>query len=221
MPADPLIFLHVTKTAGGTLKEGFKALTGRRVDFVYGPADKDRLRALPPGQLDIIYGHVLHGFHADLGLAPRYACFMRHPVTRTISHYYHLRNVEKGPVGERIRASADINAFFASEDYWEFDNLMVRILSGYANQPLPPGSEALDRALDHMEAHVEFVGFQEFFPLSVRKMNATLGLNIVTAKDANVGRYALSDVSSETLDRIEALNRLDLRLYKSALRRFL
>lgn len=221
MPADPLIFLHVTKTAGGTLKEGFRNLKGRRVDFVYGQADKDRLRALGPGKLDLIYGHVLHGFHEELGVAPRYACFMRHPVTRTISHYYHLRNVEKGPVGERIRASADINAFFATEDYWEFDNLMVRILSGHANQPLPPGTAVLDQALDHMEAHVEFVGFQEHFPLSIRKMNATLGLEIVTAKDANVGRYALADVTPETLDRIEALNLLDMRLYKTALRRFL
>ena len=221
MSDSPLIFLHVTKTAGGTLKAALRNLPGRRVEMVYGPADKDRLADTDLSGVDMIYGHVIFGLHEKLKIAPKYACFMRHPVTRTISHYYHLRNVEGGPVGDLIRASADINDFFARHRHWEFSNLITKIVSGSGNDRVPDEPAMLDHALANVAAHFSFIGFQEFFPISLRKLSQDVGQDIVTRRDANIGHYDLSSVSAATLDKIVAMNQLDLALYKASLARFL
>jgi hypothetical protein len=146
---------------------------------------------------------------------------MRHPVTRTISHYYHLRNVDRGPIGDRIRESADINDFFANQSHWEFSNFMVKIISGIGNRSPVEGINPFRVAIENIETKFDFVGFQEFFPISIRALSHYLQREIVIGKDINIGRYAFSDVSEATLKRIERLNRQDLNLYKFALRKFL
>ena len=221
MTASPFISLHITKTAGGTLKVALSELKNRRVEMVYNRADQDRLREQDLSGVDLIYGHAIWGIHQRLGIPPVYGCFLRHPLTRTISHYFHLRNVDKGPVGELIRKSADINEFFAGTDYWEFTNLQLRIISGLGNQPMIDPQGTLDRGRENLAKTFRFVGFQEFFPMSVRKLSAVLGTEIALAKDINIGHYTLNDVLPETIDKIEALNALDMQLYRECLGKYL
>ena len=221
MTASPFISLHITKTAGGTLKVALSELKDRRVEMVYNRADQDRLRDQGLSGVDLIYGHAIYGLHERLGIPPVYGCFLRHPLTRTISHYFHLRNVDKGPVGEMIRQSPDINAFFETTDYWEFTNLQLRIISGLGNQPMRDPQATMNRARDHLARTFRFVGFQEFFPISVRKLSKVLGTDITLAQDINIGHYALKDVSPATIDKIETLNALDMQLYRECLAKYL
>ncbi|MDG3041559.1 sulfotransferase family 2 domain-containing protein [Roseicyclus marinus] len=217
------IFLHLTKTAGGTLKSVLSDTPNLSTYFVYGQQDVLRLKEESPNEYDFVYGHSVYGLHATLGLpeSTRYMCFMRHPVTRTISHYYHLRNVEKGPIGDRIRASKDINDFFANNSHWEFSNFMVKVISGVGNARPSPGVNAFRMAVDNLENLFDFVGFQEYFPISVRSLSKLIGHELVVKKDINIGRYSLGDISSTTLSRIEELNIQDIKLYKFAIRKFL
>lgn len=217
------IFLHLTKTAGGTLKSALSDTPNLSTYFVYGQQDLLRLKEESPHDYDLVYGHSIYGLHSTLGLpnSTRYMCFMRHPVTRTISHYYHLWNVEKGPIGERIRASKDINDFFANNSHWEFSNFMVKIISGVGNARPLPGVNAFRMAVDNLENRFDFVGFQEYFPISVRSLSRLIGQELVIKKDINIGRYSLGDISGATLTRIEELNIQDMKLYKFALRKFL
>lgn len=219
----PRIFLHLTKTAGGTLKSALGSTGDLSTHFVYGSQDIEHLKETSPIDYDIIYGHSIFGLHSVIGLpsSTRYMCFMRHPITRTISHYYHLRNVDRGPIGDRIRASLDINDFFQNHSHWEFSNFMVKVISGVGNTRPSPSVNAFRMAVDNLEQYFDFVGFQEYFPISVRNLSKNLGKEIVVEKDINVGRYSLSDLSQSTLDRIEALNEQDTRLYKFAIRKFL
>ena len=195
MTVSPFISLHITKTAGGTLKVALTELKNRRVEMVYNRADQDRLGEQDLTGVDLIYGHAIWGIHQRLGIPPVYGCFLRHPLTRTISHYFHLRNVDKGPVGDRIRQSTDINDFFANYQHWEFSNLMARIVSGLANNHAPAGYNLLRNAITNVRTSFHFIGFQEFFLLSVRKLSGVIGEPLDIGKDVNIGRYRFGDVT--------------------------
>lgn len=253
MSQNTKIFLHLTKTAGGTLKLALADAFGSDVEMLYGPADLERLKEANLSKTKMIYGHTTFGVHERLGFTktPRHYCFMRHPVTRTISHYYHLRDVEKGPVGDKIRASEDINDFFANMQHWEFSNFMVKVLSGFvkqtpgkaANTPLeeakhknfmakllsgfaktsPSTAErtSLEEAKHNLDTYFDFVGFQEYFPLSMVKLEKQLGREIPIENSINIGRYTLEGISNKTLKNIIEINKADLELYKYALQKFL
>ncbi|MFN3972949.1 MAG: hypothetical protein ACK4L4_16545 [Gemmobacter sp.] len=211
----------MTKTAGGTLKTALRETPEGMVQFIYGEDDLNRIRQLDLSSTKLVYGHTVFGVHERLKLPAKYICFLRHPVTRTISHYYHLRNVDQGPVGEKIRKSSDINDFFANFKHWEFSNFMTKIVSGLGAVPVGRDSGGLELAIKNLDTSFSFVGFQEFFPLSVRRMSKIIGIDINLKKDINIGRYSLSDVLPETLAKIEKLNEVDLALYRHCIGRYL
>lgn len=217
------ICLHITKTAGGTLKRSLELAKNLNVEFVYNKFDQEALLEKNLANVDLVYGHVIFGFGDKIKYAEnvRYMCFMRHPLSRTISHYYHLRNVDKGPVGDQIRLSSDINDFFENYSHWEFSNFMTRIISGEGRAEGANEVDILAKAKDKLDTHFDFVGFQEFFSFSLRKMKENLGCDLTVENDINVGRYDVSSISEHTLQSIEQLNRQDMELYKYAIQRYL
>jgi hypothetical protein len=223
MAKQQFICLHIAKTAGGTLKRALINSPDLNVEFMYGAKDREALAAKPLDDVDLVYGHTKFGIHEQLGFeqAPRYFCFMRHPVSRTISHYYHLRNVDKSAVGDKIRGSADINDFFDGLKHWEFSNFMARVVSGVGIANTVDDAEILERAKRNLDTHFDFVGFQEFFSFSGLKLGKIIGTNLTFEKDVNVGRYDLSSISEETLDKITSANDIDFELYKYAINKFL
>lgn len=214
-------FLHLTKTAGGSLKTALEAVTDRQIEFLYSTEDVERIAAMAPQQPDIVYGHGLFGMHTELGMPPNYVCVMRHPVMRTISHYYHLRNVEQGPIGDEIRTSVDINDFFARGSYWEFENFMCRIVSGIGDEGVIEEGRLFKTALTHINNHFHFVGIQEYLKLTILRLSELLGVTIQLEKRVNVGEYNFDSVSRETIDRIVELNKEDMALYAHCVNRFL
>lgn len=223
MPEAKHICLHIAKTAGGTLKKAFRDNKSIDVEFIYGASDRERLKKSDQRDLDLIYGHTRFGIHEQLGMSsvPRYLCYMRHPVSRTISHYFHLRNVDRSQVGDKIRKSEDINQFFAEMGHWEFNNFMARVISGNGRDGNLSNEDMLEKAKENLSQHFDFVGFQEFFSLSAVKLGEILGTSFVFEKDVNVGRYDLSEISRETIDTIVGNNQIDMQLYKFAIQRFL
>lgn len=98
---------------------------------------------------------------------------------------------------------------------------MMKVISGVGNSTPPEDVNIFRRAVEILDTRFDFVGFQEFFPISVRALGECLGHKIDIDRDINIGRYNLGDVYPETIARIEILNQQDLRLYKFALRKFL
>ncbi|WP_371170990.1 hypothetical protein [Aliiroseovarius sp. 2305UL8-7] len=221
MSKTPRIMLHLTKTAGGTLNTALRSAPNLNVEMVYSVDEEHQLNGQDHGHIDLFYGHMFFGVHERIGLqpTPRYLCFMRHPVTRTISHYYHLRNHDESFIGDIMRKSSDINDFFETTGYWEFSDLMSKVISG--KQKHDDKEELFRMAVHNLDNYFDFVGFQEFFALSVRDLNKTLGTKLDIQSNANVGVYSFDEVSEETVQRIESLNAIDLRLYRHALDKFL
>ena len=91
----PLLFSHVPKTAGTSLRilaarfmadaafvySGEFSLLSPNIEFIKGFREKPLPR--------LIMGHFSYGVHRFIGASPRYACVMRDPVQRVVSFYRH------------------------------------------------------------------------------------------------------------------------------------
>lgn len=223
---DKLVFIHLTKTAGGTLKESVRNEPSFSTAFVYGQQDwanYDRK------QHNVIYGHPNHWLYGNIGKSLdhssdrfAYISFLRHPLTRTISHFYHLINVEKGEIGDRLRSYKDINEFFAKDYHWEFNNYYCKIFSTHSNlRDNEDFEQRVEEARDTIQSKLSFIGFQEYMGLSLLTLNSMLNTNLSVGSPVNVGDYSYQGISKETLRKIILLNEHDLKLYKLAQRIYL
>lgn len=212
----PLYFLHLTKTAGGSLKEAFKN-SNRQVQFHYIHEEGFQRDFSYPEDIDVIFGHYVFGAHRNKHHVARYGCFLRDPIERTISHFYHLFNNDPGPVGEKARAAKNINAFLLESGHWEFDNFMCRVISGRGNKLKwgDAGYNVYAEARTNLLNHFEFVGIFEEMETSLSRLGAILpGLNM-DLPVVNKGQYS-KEVPLETREIIASLNCFDTLLYNEA-----
>jgi hypothetical protein len=219
----PLLFIHLTKTAGGSLKELVKSILNHQSLFYY---DDDQLPTINSDS-KIIFGHFRFGLHEKMNLPPKYACIFRHPITRTISHYYHLYNHDQSFVGETIRNSdQDINEFFEKSYHWEFENFMCKILSGINDTELYDSLNSLSAyhaTLKNVYNSFEFIGLFEYLDLSIYTLLKKINIQetVVNIPKVNIGNYNISQVSEKTIERICELNYYDILLYRKLAYKFL
>jgi hypothetical protein len=173
-PTDPKgptkLFLHIPKT-GGT---AFRSLLRKSLS----PSERLMIYAHPPGipaewfhllteaqirQFHCVFGHFFFGLHENLPTECRYATVLRDPVQRVISHYFHHRRT--GQLGAAPswptngeQAGMELLGPPPSE---EFDNLMVRLISGLHVEVGKVNSRTLQRAVRNLERHFDFVGILE------------------------------------------------------------
>ena len=109
-PAGPLLFMHIPKTAGTTLRAVVERQYRPTTLFSLYPGHEAQLDALrvrvsdrPPAA---VMGHFRFGLHAAFPAGGRYVTFLRDPVDQVISHYNHLLNSDSpehrqvvGPAG--------------------------------------------------------------------------------------------------------------------------
>jgi len=220
---DVLLFMHITKTAGGSLKEALKTSQGSDECLFFNVSD---MLPVVQEKHKLVFGHFPFGIHHNLSIAPSYACVLRHPVVRTISHYHHLYNNEKGPVGDKIRAGGeDINDFFEKSYHWEFENFFSKIISGEKKLDSigeNPNSEAMyQQSCNNLEKSFKFIGIFEYLDLTVLLLSEKFGISIDKIPKINIGSYKFDKVSISTLQRISELNHYDLILYRDMVNRFL
>lgn len=223
---DKLVFIHLTKTAGGTLKELVASEASFSPLFVYNLNDWQQYDRQ---QHNVIYGHPDTWLYGKIGESLdeshdrlAYITFLRHPLTRTISHFYHLVHVDRGPVGERLRSYKDINEFFAKDYHWEFNNYYCKVFSTHSNlRDNQDFEQRVEEARDTIQNKLSFVGFQEYMGLSLLALNSMLNTELRIGSSVNLGSYSYQGISKETLKTIILLNEHDLKLYKFAHRIYL
>lgn len=223
---DKLVFIHLTKTAGGTLKDSVAGEATFSPLFVYNHLDWQQYDR---DKHNVIYGHPDTWLYGNIGKPLdnsgdrfAYVTFLRHPITRTISHFYHLTHVETGAVGERLRSYKDINEFFAKDYHWEFNNYYCKVFSTHPKlRDNDDFERRVEEARDNLQNKLSFVGFQEYMGLSLLTLNSMLGTDLKIGSPVNVGDYSYQGVSKETLQKIISLNEHDLKLYKMAHRIYL
>ncbi len=153
MPVAPLVFVHIPKAAGTSLKDRIaKTYSGRpMLFFTPGDGRLDAFAALPPARrasCAVVAGHEPFGLqrvYNDTGVEPAVITVLREPVSRVVSLY---RYIFAEP--DHFR-HADFNArrptiaqILGERDFIPFDNHQTRYLAGRPTIDKPFGT--LDRS---------------------------------------------------------------------------
>lgn len=170
---------------------------------------------------EIYFGHFIHGAHAKVGQPERYACFLRSPAERMISHFYHLRNHDFSIIGDMVREYETAEAAALGMRYWEFDNFLCRVLSGAANTVAfgNVGFQVYEAALKNLR-NFQFIGLFEEMERSMQLLHGLLPKLGNTLERVNVGEYDRKSLPEEALRAIRPFNAYDSLLYEKAVELF-
>jgi hypothetical protein len=206
-----LVFIHINKTAGRTVRYILRSTFGIRhcevepwhapwTDPPFSAHDLRRLRKLYP-RLDSIGGHRVHG-DVDLhenGTEFKYFTFMRDPLKTCASRFQY--NVQH-------RRKKDL----------VFDEWIQRDWTRNSQTKMIAGVADVDQAIRVIQAKHIFVGLTERFDESMVMLKALMANNLnISYKPVNVaGRNTLAErlLSNEnTRQMLIEANRTDLALY--------
>jgi hypothetical protein len=236
MAHETVLFVHVPKTAGTTLRELVQEQVGEQDVFIirHGiQASRQELRAMHESEraeLRAIYGHMCWGWHSDLPGQPQhaYVTMLRDPAERVLSLYAHSR-VSGHYLHEHAR-HMDLTTYLVSGVTRTADNGMVRQLTDgddflqqpYADMVVP--FRGVTRAhLDTAKRHLDecaVVGVSEQFPHFIERMNERFGWTVRQWINLNKTRWwrpRLADLSAAERRVLDHSTALDRELYEHAL----
>ena len=222
--SETIIFLHIGKTAGSTLRPVLKrqfprseaiTIRARRrpreetlTDFAQLP-EVDRMRPR------LIMGHTVFGLHESVPRPCTYITMVRNPVRLAVSQYrYVLRTpghrhhdrVQGMPLADYVRSGIAL----------EMDNSQTRAIAGDVGTPYGECTEEmLETARRNLAEHFAWVGVTERFDESIVLLRRTFGWSDVRYMNANVAR-STTPPSESDLALIEEMNSLDMALYREA-----
>lgn len=207
----PVIFLHVPKAAGTTLRsvirrrypDAFELEGGEDWAAAFQHAD-----TLP--RVDAYMGHMPYGLHRALGVEARYVTILREPVARALSAFNHVRSTadHRSHVGT-LQA---VEEWAASSEA----NVMTRLLAG-PDAVRSDASDAddgtmLDEALEHA-AQMTVIGLQHRFEASLALISQRLGWGTPRYRNRRVAEPYPAP-GPEVVEILHERNRLDLALYQ-------
>lgn len=214
-----IIFLHIPKTGGSSLKSVFKAAYGPRLRMLQVGEPKSNLEALKrilseePYKYDVIGGHFAgYGIHELTDRPVRYFAMIREPVSRVISQYYHImRNKDKH--NKRYKTIGAMGGIV--EALHRFDrNPQTRVISGLDAQKMPT-TEDLEAAKQHISEHFVTVGTLERIDETIMLLKQLMGWpRLIATPHRNPGRNRPRTLPPEVYEKAGQINLLDFELYR-------
>ena len=221
---DCLIFLHIPKTAGTTFAQilqrryqngGLEWLNG---EGAMAPDEAfEALSSARKSEVGAVMGHINFGGHRLLSRPARYVTFVRRPVDRIISHYYHVLRNPHHYLHEKVRSSGMTLEQYASGGLSrELENDQTRMIAGHGDYA--SDQEMLEAAYRNIESHFDSVGVTERFAESLVLISHLRGWSVPYYRDANIGanRPRRSAISEKAIAIIEERNQCDMELYRFA-----
>jgi hypothetical protein len=221
-----LIFLHLPKTAGSTLRRILERQYGSdAVLGLYESTFGDEVATLTPEQMGstrVIAGHFYFGVHEHLSGPWSYLTFLREPVERVVSHYHFVRRQPEHYLHEAALAmSLPEYVRFCGEA--EPNNDQTRLLAGAA-MASADGTSApamLPAAKRNLDSHAA-VGLTEAFDASLVLMRRVFGWGrpFYVRQNVREQRSGSQSVPADEREVIRTYNALDVELYRHACERF-
>lgn len=222
----PILFLHIPKTAGITLRSIIARQYGASavwsIDENHLDSSIANFLAQPKPNRDairVIQGHFVFGIHERLGVFPRYITMLREPVQRVISHYHHVLKHKDHYLHDYVLSRhMSLDEYVQCEVTSELDNDQTRFLSGVGST-VRVGEctrEMLALANRNLDSHFAIAGICERFDESVLLMQRELQWRRYPCYyRENVGsRPDRDQVPDHTLFVIRERNALDIELYR-------
>ena len=223
----PIVFLHLPKTAGSSLRTAFYHQFGRDRVLRVNRADPletvREIRSLPTREryaVAAIVGHMSYGIHEALGVPCTYVTMLRDPVERVLSLFAYLSRSPDSRLGWTLPEGMSLEAFV---DDWEMaplvHNEQTRLLAGPLAAELPAATdESLVQAKRNLVEGIVCTGITERFDESLSVLQQVLGWDTATYQRRKVAPGGRRNVaaSPQVLERIAVRNHLDLDLYALA-----
>lgn len=226
--SDPrvLVFLHIPKAAGSTLRPVLERKYDEREVFhhnYFKPESRkfQSLRRSRRKKIRCLMGHFPYGIHEYLSRPVEYVTMLRNPVERVLSNYYYILRtpshrlydiLEKEDISLCEYISGGVNPLI--------ENGMVRFISGEIDGT--PNQNTLQKAKTHLRNDFGTVGIVEQFDVSLILMKRRYGWANTTYRKRNVtsNRPRKRDIQDDILELIRDRNQLDIQLYRWVKSRF-
>jgi len=199
-----IISVHIPKCGGTSFRAVLEGIYGKNLWLNYGAMfSPEQVRTdLIPRNTQCIHGHFLANTFDELVPQPRLIAWLRHPVERVVSNYYHfLRSPDRRDACCRELLDKNLSL----EEFAELDwmrNEATRYLAGK-----PVESFAFVGILERFEESVQVFGSKFGVPVPAEPPRVNANADRVTAS------YPLS---SQVYEHILALNHRDLIAYDLA-----
>jgi hypothetical protein len=221
-----LIYLHIPKTAGTTLRQVIARQYIDQKTFMFTEHHREEMRqflAMSQSERDefqCILGHVHYGVHRFWSDDAAYITLLRDPVERIISTYYSIFLNPKHPRYAHYHEMTLLE-FARKETRGE---RQTRWIYGFQedgslyndDHPLP--SNALEVAQEHLQNHCRVVGLVEEFDKTLLLLQKAFGWKNVyyAMRNVNSARPRQERIEPEVLQAIHQLAEPDLTLYQFA-----
>ncbi len=231
MQGQTVIFIHIPKAAGSTLRAIIQnqykrhvmyAIDGRRVK-----ESVEEFKILPLShreKIRVLLGHMLFGLHEYIPRPSTYITILRDPVERVISNYYYvLRKPAHRMHDEVTSQKMTLKEYVESKINTQLNNGQTRVISGINDVLFGKcTNEMFERAKKNIENHFSVVGLTERFDETLILLQRVLAWRrpFYIMKNVTKNRPVKENISEDTLNTIEYYNKLDIALYKFAKERF-
>lgn len=212
-PGELLIFSHIPKTAGTTIRRVIDSQYDKQKIIRFPQLDKLSEEELE--RADVLYGHCRFGVHRRFNKSFSYITMLRDPVERIISTYYFALRSQNNRMHEKV-TSMSFTEFILEETKNERSpmvNHQTRFLSGEKKPDL-------EKAKEHLHQYYTVAGLTEMFDESIFLMKKYLGWKEIDYTSSNVtaNRPKQGEFPTGTIELIKEKNRLDFDLYDYAKR---
>ncbi len=233
MANQTIIFLHIPKAAGTTLRYILEREYGHEnVHHLTPPIGEDDLRAVEEKSRSanrrVITGHFPYGVHEIFGDSSRYFTILREPVDRVISHYYFVLQQKDHYLYEKVAGTKmSLEDYVASDLTTEIDNGQLRMLAGHRwkGREIAIGSvtaELQEEVRQNIKRHFDFVGFSDRFDETALGLQKFYGWKTPNYTSVNVTkkRASAQDVPDSVKQIVRERNRLEIELYEAERAKF-
>jgi len=228
-----LISVHIPKTAGTSLKEALIDVFGKRLLLEYSTQPlsssvvdravqlKCRLRVNCGGQrivkrYDAIHGHFAAGTFVNLPCAKQFSVFLRDPVHRVISQYFHWKEEWKVQHSMFHRSHRRL----VRHSVWKYAFQNKLSINEFAALPEMVNFYSIFLSGMSLE-QFDFVGLQEEYHTSLRLFEKIFGIKVQERRD-NIGKQDRREdlLADADLDGLRLTQEANLQIYDQARRRF-